>query len=145
MFLEHSTAFPVFCCPSPNLLKTCCWHQIQKHIFTKFSEAEVKHHIYVFVLLSIEYIPIRLENYQILFYSCCTQHPNFLFGIRVVCTLISISKINSNSKISAKAVNNGVLLSQNVLSAIKHFQTGTQFALKSLATHLRPPITFTVH
>ena len=36
MFLEHSTFFPVFCCPCPNLFELCCWHQIQyKHMFTK--------------------------------------------------------------------------------------------------------------
>ena len=61
-FLEHFTTLPVFCCPSPNLFKTCCRHQNQnKRILTQIIQMVRENINYiVFVLFLIKFESKRI-------------------------------------------------------------------------------------
>ncbi len=66
MFVECSSTFSVFCGSCPNLLKTCCWHQMQNMlIFTKINEVDQVNITYItFVVFSMGSVLERTHTWS---------------------------------------------------------------------------------
>ena len=79
VFFEHSSTFPVFCCPCPRFFGTCCWHQIQNEWILAKKLPSLS--VWTLNILSLKCIQLKIgwKDLQIIvfcFYSRFTQRPN---------------------------------------------------------------------
>lgn len=80
-------AFPVFCCPCPNLFEMCCWHGIQsEHIFAKINKVNERKTLNTFSLccFEIEYVSKRISSisHAVLFVFFTEQPSSFGFRVK---------------------------------------------------------------
>ncbi len=71
-FFKHCKIFQSFRCSCPNLFHTCCWHQVQKHTFSKIKKKLMRLMRYCLCIFSpIEQIPKKISK--------CSHFPLFMF------------------------------------------------------------------